>query len=116
MLVQIHSKSLRLPEKVLAMMERRIRSALGRFVEYVSQVRVGLADLNGPRGGVDKRCRLIVTLRPRGRIVIEAAHVNAIAAVTSAADRAGWNVSRKLKRRHDRKPHRPTEMKTLPEE
>jgi ribosome-associated translation inhibitor RaiA len=116
MLVQIHGKSLRLPETIRAVMERRIRSALGRFVGYVSQVRVGLADLNGPRGGVDKQCRLIVNLRPRGHIVIEAAHANAIAAVASAADRAGWNVSRKLKRRHDRKPQRPMKTKTLPEE
>ena len=52
-------------------MERRLDFALGRFGGRISQVTVGLEDLNGPRGGADKRCRLAVRLVPSGKVTIE---------------------------------------------
>lgn len=37
---------------------RRLRFALGRFAPRVATARVWLEDVNGPRGGVDKRCAI----------------------------------------------------------
>ena len=101
MRLQIRSKHYRLHEDVREEMERRIRFALGRFVGRISLVTVGLADVNGRRGGADKHCRLVVSLIPAGKVTIEETHADLSAAVALAADRAGSNVGRELKRRRD---------------
>jgi hypothetical protein len=111
MRLQFRSKNFRLHDAIREEMERRIRFALGRFVGRISAVIVGLADLNGPRGGMDKQCRLVVRLRPAGKVTIEETQSDVSAAVALAADRAGWNVGRELKRQRDaRYDRRPREM------
>jgi len=47
---------------------RRVEFALSRFQDRIASVGVELWDENGPRGGVDKACR--VEIRPRGGDVI----------------------------------------------
>ena len=103
MRVQIRAKNFRIPDTAREEMERRIRFALSRFVGRISLVTVTLADSNGPRGGVDKQCHLVVRLTPTGKVTIEEKHAEISAAVALAADRAGWNVGRELTRRRDAK-------------
>jgi len=99
MQLQIRSKNFRLHVDDRDTMERRIQFALNRFDGQISSVIVGLEDLNGPREGVDKQCRLVVRMPNCGKITIEETSHNALAAVASAADRAGQVVSRTLQRR-----------------
>jgi putative sigma-54 modulation protein len=101
MRLQVHCKNVRLHYADREDMERRLRFAFHRFDEKISLVTVELADLNGPRGGVDKQCRLVVRLLPAGRVIIEETHADVSAAIALAADRAGWAVSRQLRRRRD---------------
>ncbi len=101
MQLQVRTKNFRLPDEVREQLERRIRFALGRFAGRISLVTVGLADLNGPRRGTDKQCRLVIRMIPTGKVTIEERHSDIAAAVALAADRAGWNVRRELKRCHD---------------
>jgi hypothetical protein len=49
--------------------ERRVRQALKRMTWLVPRVRVHLSDINGPRGGIDKRCQ-IELMTNRGRPVV----------------------------------------------
>ena len=41
--------------------EQRLRFALRRASSLLPRAKVQLSDLNGPRGGIDKRCRLELT-------------------------------------------------------
>jgi len=50
--------------------ERRIRSAVGRCAHYVRMVRVSFTDVNGPRGGHDKQCKIYADLVPYGQLMI----------------------------------------------
>ena len=69
---------------------RRLEFALGRFAARVRSLTVRLADLNGPRGGVDKHCLVAIRLTsPRRLIVIEDTDSEAEVAIARAADRAG---------------------------
>lgn len=79
--------------------ERRFRFSLRRFGHRVKRLRVSVEDLNGPRGGVDKRCRIIAEISPSGRLVIEEADVQIHEAVDRAADRLRRSIRRELKRR-----------------
>lgn len=74
---------------------RRLEFALGRFGSRVHSLTVRLTDLNGPRGGVDKKCLIAIRLRsPRRAIVIEDVDADATMAISRAADRAARAVAR----------------------
>ena len=79
--------------------ERRLRFALARATNRVRRIAVRFIDTNGPRGGVDKRCRIRVTLNGHGEVVIEDTETNLYLAIDRAADRIGRTVMRRLARR-----------------
>jgi putative sigma-54 modulation protein len=82
--------------------ERRLRFALGRFAARIHRSTVRLTDVNGPRGGLDKRCRIAVALVPRGVVMVEGSGDDPFALITDAAERVGRAVRRELARRRGR--------------
>ncbi len=78
--------------------ERRLAFALGRFARRIEQVRVRFTDLNGPRGGVDKRCAIECNLGPHGAVVIEETDADLYTAIDRASHRVKVAVRRKLDR------------------
>src|SRR5215470_15104097 len=77
---------------------RSVLMRLGRFEGRVGQVTLRLKDVNGPRGGIDKRCQLVVDVADVGQLVFEAAHSDLSRAIDLAADRAKHGVSREVRR------------------
>jgi len=53
-------------EAVISEVEHRVNLALDRLAHRVREVRVSLSDVNGPRGGLDQQCVVIVTPRKEG--------------------------------------------------
>ena len=78
--------------------DRRMQFALGRFAGRVRAASLVFSDINGARGGIDKKCRLLVTLSPVGVIVLEEMGSNIEAAVSMIADRASRTIARQLER------------------
>jgi ribosome-associated translation inhibitor RaiA len=76
--------------------ERRLSFALGRLDRRVGAVTVRLSDLNGPRGGIDKECRIHMRLPRRATLVVRCTEADAHTAISLAAERAGRAVARKL--------------------
>jgi len=64
-------------------------------------VDVRLGDTNGPRGGVDKRCRIVLKLRAADStsIAIDDVDENLHAAIARATSRVGRAVARTLDRK-----------------
>ena len=50
----------------------RLRRALGRLHGLVARMKVRLDDINGPAGGVDKRCNVEVLVRGSSPVVVSA--------------------------------------------
>ena len=48
----------------------RVRFSLRRLTAWVPRAKVRLSDVNGPRGGVDKRCQVELTTDTAGTVVI----------------------------------------------
>jgi hypothetical protein len=109
MRLEVRRRGVKVTEELRAHLRGRLRLALGRFARHVDLVRVYLRDVNGPRGGVDKECRVVVHLPPRGRVVVAGADADIFAAVTGTAGRARVAVKRHVKRRRTRRrpPRRP---------
>jgi len=76
---------------------RRFEFALGRFHGRVRSVAIRIVDLNGPRGGVDKRCRVTVHLSaPKRTLVLEDTDADAAIAIDRVADRTVRTVARAI--------------------
>jgi ribosome hibernation promoting factor len=78
--------------------ERKLKLALDRFDHRLDRVQVRLEDVNGPRGGMDKNCRLHVSGRPSWRIHVEGAGTTFYDAVDAATARARRSVGQLLAR------------------
>lgn len=78
----------------------RVSTSLGRFEERVRQVTVRLSDLNGPRGGIDKQCQLMLRVDRARSIVVRDIAEDLYVAVDRAAERAGRTLVRRLKCSH----------------
>ena len=69
--LEIRGEKYAVSEELQTHIERRLRFALGRFDGRIGRVTVRISDVNGPRGGIDKRCRIEVSLIPRGVVRVE---------------------------------------------
>jgi hypothetical protein len=85
------------PRETVDLARTRLEFALGRFAGRVRSVSVSLTDLNGPRGGLDKKCLIAVRLdRPPRVIVIEDVDADAAVVVCRAAERTARAVARAI--------------------
>ena len=109
MQIDIQAQSFALTHALRSYAQRRLRFALSRADNHVRRIVVRLSDINGPRGGEDKRCQLQVLLAGLPDVVVEDTEADLYFAIDRAADRAGRSVMRKLDRkqtlyRHSRTP------------
>ena len=98
MQIDIQTRGFRLTEGLRTQAERRVRFALGSTSGRVRSVVMRLADENGPRGGVDKRCTIRANLPGGPPVIIEQQEADLYVAIDRAADRAARAVSRRLER------------------
>jgi putative sigma-54 modulation protein len=76
----------------------QVSYAMSRFSPKIQRVRVVLLDVNGPRGGVDKLCRMEAALAHLPAVVVQFASCDGYDAVKQAAHRLGRAVERRVKR------------------
>ena len=92
--------------------DRRLYFALGRFGTALDNVSVRVGDTNGPRGGVDKHCRIVVKLRTSGstNITVDDNDEDLRAAVARASNRAGRTVARSIERKRRKRAYQRRRM------
>ncbi len=103
MKLELHVRGTHVAETLRRYVERRFRFALRRFSHRVRLLRIYVADLNGPRGGVDKQCRILAEVAPSGSLVLEETDVHLYEAMDRAAGRLRRCIRRDLKRRQARR-------------
>ena len=86
---------------LISHIERRAEFALGRMGQHVQQVKVGLKDLNGPRGGVDKCCQVQVVLANESPLVVAETCADEYAAINRALSVASHLAQRRIARRRE---------------
>ena len=102
--IAIQSNGLVLTEGLRAYVHRRMKTSVGWAL--TRRLAVWLSDINGPRGGRDKRCKIQISLDHGKTVVIENTEEDLYVAIDRAADRADRALARQLSRRraftHDR--------------
>lgn len=107
MRLEIRRRGVKVTERLRTFLQERLRLALAHFGRYAEIVRVYLRDVNGERGGSGKKCRIVVELPPRGRVVVTGMDTRVRAAINATANRVAVAVKRHVKRRRaQRRPHR----------
>ena len=99
MQLSIHHPNLPASPALVSHTESALLRAFSRVADRVAQVAVSITDVNGLRGGPDKRCVLRVTLTSGEMAQVRHTSDCAYAAVHRAADRIRRVVHEKLKRR-----------------
>jgi ribosome-associated translation inhibitor RaiA len=96
MRIDIRAKNIDLSPSLRTYIQRRIGFALGARDSQIQNVQVMLSDINGPKGGPDKRCRILLRLAGLKDIVIEDVQSELRVAIDRAASRASHTVARRL--------------------
>ncbi len=98
MQIDIQSRGFSLTDALLEYSEKRLLVSLSYCSEHINRVVIRLSDINGPRGGSDKRCHLQVVMPGLPDIVVEDTESDLYAAIDRAMDRTRRTVARKLDR------------------
>jgi putative sigma-54 modulation protein len=98
MKIQIRKRRVEVSDALRAYVERRLGFALGRFGDRLGPITVRFSDVNGHRGGVDKRCQIDVDLRPLGSVQAVVTDTGPFAALDRAAGLISRSVARAIKR------------------
>ena len=77
---------------------RRVRFALRRLSWLVPRAKVQLSDINGPRGGIDKRCRIEIDAAGAQPVLVTALARDWRAAIDEAVSRAARTLMRVWRR------------------
>ncbi len=101
MKIDIQARGFALTEALRQHCERRLRFAIGTSGSRLNGISVRLRDVNGPKGGVDKRCTIRAALPGTTPVFITQDETDVYAAIDRAADRAARTLSRQLKRSRD---------------
>ncbi|MEM1228680.1 MAG: hypothetical protein AAGJ40_23590 [Planctomycetota bacterium] len=99
MLIQVHVSGLQAESKVRSSVRRQLARGLSKFQRHVQDVQVKLADVNGPRGGIDKQCRCVVQFNGISSLVVE----DQDASVRRLVDRMTRRVAHAVGRRVDKR-------------
>ncbi len=94
----IQTRGFSITESLRSYTERRMSFALHRNDNHILRACVRLADINGPRGGVDKRCQIELKLAGHNSIVIEDTEADLYVAIDRACERCMRTLARRLER------------------
>ncbi len=87
-------------------LRRKLGRKLGKFGRAIERASVRVEDVNGPRGGVDKRCRIKIVLSGLPSVVVDERHHSLQAAIDRSLARVERAVRQAVQRRR-MKPLRP---------
>ena len=100
--MQVHFKS-RHPQAtdLRDLTERRVRFVLRRLGWLVPRAEVQMSDVNGPRGGIDKRCQVELRTDGAGSVVVASIASDWRTALDNALARAARFLMRQWRRSSD---------------
>lgn len=103
MQMTIASRSAELTPSIREHIHNRLFAALDQHATRIDQVEVMIEDENGPRGGFDQVCRVVVKLSNGMKLRHERRGLDLYANVSLIADKVKQRVGRQLAKMRDRR-------------
>lgn len=104
MIIMTQAKDFELTQALHEHVESKLRLMLGRYEQKIMRVQVMLFDVNGPRGGEDMCCKLIIQVPHASPIVIKEVTSDMYESINICAHRAKRVLGRNIA--HMQKNHR----------
>lgn len=95
---ELHADGIEATAHLRERIDRRLSFALSRFGSRILRTTVHLTDLNGPKGGLDKCCKIVLRIRGETPVVVEVVDTTWPVAIDRAASRLRHTVLRALER------------------
>lgn len=96
--IDIKQHNVELPGSLIGNIHKYITAYLGRYSPVIRRVSVRIADINGPRGGEDKSCRIQVYLNRATSVIVEDRGVSIFDVLGRAVVRINMALSRSVDR------------------
>ena len=96
---QLNHPALEIEETELLKVNKVFNHALDRFERTIRQGTATLTDENGPKGGLDKRCKLLLSLYPRGLAFASGRGTSFSEAANDACEKVTQMINKKLGKR-----------------
>mgnify|MGYP001818230079 FL=1 len=96
--ITIRAQHFELSDPIRSFVHDKLESALSRFGDDVLSVDVFCTDVNGPKGGPDKRVVLRIQLRRRHQVTVESLHHDLYIAISKCSGKARRVVRRKIRK------------------
>ena len=96
--IVIHSKGVDLTDTLRQFVDQHLRFVLTRYGAHIISINVMLLDINGPKGGLDKCCRVQLKLDHLPKIIVQDTQVNVYAAIKMCSVRLKRTVERNIRK------------------
>ena len=96
--IDIQAHGFRLTPALEYYTRNRLQGAMHNMDSHLVRISARLLDVNGPRGGADKRCQVQVVLKQRLVVVVQDLDEDLYHAIDRACGRAGRAAARQVER------------------
>lgn len=93
-----------LSNESIVRIKQKTRRIFGKISDSVKAINVTIDDVNGPKGGKDKKCRIVIHTKGMPNIVITDNQASVMSAVNISLSRAKMALIRKVKRKQKNTP------------
>jgi putative sigma-54 modulation protein len=97
--IDIQARGFELTDGLREHTQRRLHFATNWALDEVKTIKVRLSDINGPRGGEDKRCLIQIPLTNKKQILIHDTEADLYLAIDRAVHRAEQLLAKQIGRR-----------------
>ena len=102
MKVTIQSPGFKLTESLEKYTREKLALSLGRYRQKITEINVTLLDINGPKGGEDMRCKILIKVIGMHPILLQETSDDMYLAISSCLQRSRQTLIRQI-RKADRK-------------
>ncbi|MFT6310071.1 MAG: ribosomal subunit interface protein [Porticoccus sp.] len=96
MIVNIQARHFDLTPELKSYVESKIRLMMSRYKNKIIKISVSLSDVNGPKGGEDRCCKIVINPENIPSIVVQETAASMVEAVNICTHRAKRIVNRNL--------------------
>jgi len=87
MVFVISNKQAGMTDGASRQIKRLLYFSMSRFSEFISRVKVNCYDVNGPKGGMDKRCSISAKLKATGQVIAQGSGADYIEAMNNSLEK-----------------------------